>query len=150
MKYSLNKPKKGYSQRSQQRRDDAKDTSGWWILKFSILVSIVLIAGYFLVEHHEEMLVKKMRQSIIHDEVEPLSKEWEEKYAKLEEENENLKRSATLNDNLRTESDRIKAEYTQQQEATKKLEKKIDQLEKYKAKMKENIQLMSKTALVEK
>lgn len=136
--------------RRRKRVEEDNSNNGWWILKFSVLCSIALVAGYFLVEHHEEKLVAKMRQSVIHDELEPLSKEWEEKYAKLEEENEELQRGAKLNANLNAESDRLKEENTRYEKEMKNRNKKIEQLENQKAKMKENIQLMSKTALVEK
>ena len=136
--------------RSRRRKRVEEENNGWWIFKFSLLCSIAIVAGYFLVEHHEEKLVAKMRQSVIHDELEPMSKEWEEKYVKLEEENEELKRGAKLNANLNAESDRLKEENIRREKDIKNRNKKIEQLENYKAKMQENIQLMSKTALVEK
>jgi septal ring factor EnvC (AmiA/AmiB activator) len=145
------KAKAGKSRSRKVRSATQQDQEGkGFMLKFSFLMTIVLVASYFLIAHHEEMQLEHLRQNIIHDELEPLSREWEEKYAKLEDENAELKRGAKAYANLKEESDRLKEEYSKQQRAREKLDKQIEQLQKYKGNMQDNIKLMSKTALVEK
>eukprot|EP00980_Cylindrotheca_fusiformis_P005221 scaffold1119_cov120-Cylindrotheca_fusiformis.AAC.1 len=94
--------------------------------------------------------MEHLRQNIIHDKVEPLSRDWEEKYAKLEEENEELKKLSVD----KAEFSETKRLLEQRFEEAKKIREQqqddIKHLVQYKEKMKSNIQFMSKMALLEK
>ena len=75
-------------QRKRKMRDSSGEGGNNWIASFGLLMAIVLVASYFLVSHHEQVQLDHLRQDIIHEQVEPLSRDWEEKYSALEEENQ--------------------------------------------------------------
>ena len=133
---------------SPRRRisEDRESNSAGWMVKFGILVVLVVAASYFVVSKHEELQFKKIREEIVHDQVEPLSREWEEKYADLEEENQRLKKYSTLQGDM----DKLLLEKKEFTELRKTMEGKIHSLEQYKRKMQQNIQLLSSTMLLEK
>jgi hypothetical protein len=90
-------------------------------------------------------------RQFLHDEYEPLSKEWEEKYAKLEAVNEKLKKDTSDYDLIKTakeeqyEKEKRNAEAEIQRETER-----INKLTALTRKMMGNIELMSKTELLEK
>jgi hypothetical protein len=133
----------------QQQQLTSSGGSGW-ILQFVFLMSIVLVASYFLVAHHEQIQLEHLRQDILHDEIEPLSKEWEEKLEGLQEENDRLKKEAKQYSQLAKENVQLQEEQHQQRKLRDNQDQQIVQLTKYKKKMQENIQHMSKTTLLEK
>jgi transcription initiation factor IIF auxiliary subunit len=111
---------------------------------------VVLAASYFLVSHHEKIQIEHVRQDIIHDKVEPLSREWEEKYAKLEEENEILKNESADKATFLDTKVQLEKQLRDGEKLRETQEDDIKHLTQYKQKMKDDIQLMSKTALLEK
>ena len=107
----------------------------------------VLVAGFIIMSKHEETQLDHLRKDMFTEKIEPLSREWEEKYATLEEENEKLHKELTSKDDLEKQVEKERNESLEQSE---KLGKKIDQLTWSRQKLRDNIQLMSKTALLEK
>jgi transcription initiation factor IIF auxiliary subunit len=111
---------------------------------------VVLVASYFLVSHHEKAQIEHVRQGILHDKVEPLSREWEEKYAKLEEENKKLKTEAADKANFLDTKEELEKKLRDGEKLRETQEDDIKHLTQYKQEMKKDIQFMSKTALLKK
>ena len=137
-------------QRKRKLRGGDSEGGGNWIASFGLLMAIVLVASYFLVSHHEQRQLEHLRQDIIHEQVEPLSRDWEEKYSALEEENQRLKREAKEIASLKAENTKMKQDSGSVTKRMEDSKKKMEQLTKYKETMQANIQLLSKTLLLEK
>ena len=137
-------------QRKRKTKRLQEPAGSGWMISFGILVTIVVVSSYYLVKHHEKQMMDHLRSDIFHDQVEPLSKQWEEKYALLEEENEKLKREAKDVTGLQHENEELKKENGQFEKLKEQKDTRIERLVKYKKQMQENLQLMSKTILLEK
>jgi cytochrome c-type biogenesis protein CcmH/NrfG len=136
--------------RLRKRKAKESPEGNGWIISFVLLMTIVLVASYFLVSHHEKVQLEHLRQDIIHDQVEPLSREWEEKYTQLEEENVRLKKAAQAFSLLGNENVKLLEEKGHANKLRENQDVQIERLTKYKKQMQESIQLMSKTASLEK
>jgi DNA repair exonuclease SbcCD ATPase subunit len=121
-----------------------------WIVTFSLLMIVVLVASYFLVAEHEKTQIEHAREDIIHEQVEPLSKVWEEKYAKLEEENEQMKSHEMEYERMKSKTDKLLENESEQQKQIEKQEAQIQYYKKYQQEIKQRIKLMSRAVLVEK
>ena len=133
--------------KNETKRDN--QSAGGWIIPFLFLFGIVLVGSYYLVSYHEEQLVKHLKQDVMKHQKE-LSREFEVKYADLQEENEHLKKQIAEVDNLKRENEELLEDSTHARSLRQNYEKQIEQLTNYKMTMQQNIQLMSKTALLEK
>ena len=141
---TISNGKKG---RKRRQRAEVQESNGAsWTVQFGFLVILVVAASYYVVSQHEAMQFKKIREEIVHDQVEPLSREWEEKYADLVEENERLKKASTNQQDI----DKLVEEKKQFGELREAMEGKIQTLEHYKRKMQRSIQLLSHNILLEK
>lgn len=144
-------PSKVKVEKYHRRKRNGKEQQGnGWIITFVLLTTFVLVASYFLVSHHEKLQLEHLRRDIIHDEMEPLSREWEEKYSQLEDENLRLKKEAQEYTRLREENENLMERSSHANKLRGNQNIQIEQLSKYKKKIQENLQLMSKTALLEK
>lgn len=121
-----------------------------WVITFSFLMIVVLVASYFLVAEHEKTQIEHVRQEVIHDQVEPLSKEWEEKYGKLEEENERMKSREMEYEKMKSKTEKLLETESEQQKLMEKQEGQIEYYKKYQIEIKKRIKLMSRALLVEK
>jgi len=121
-----------------------------WILSFGALMAVVLIAAYILMEKHEEQQIQHVKELFVHSQMEPLARQWEEKYAALEEENERLKRQQQAMEKVKEENEDITAEVLGLKKTTDKQSLRIDYLKSYQQKIKQRIKNMSKTLLLEK
>jgi hypothetical protein len=142
--------KKGPVQPRRRRRIKGEATENDWLLRFGLMMFVVLVASYFLVTHHEKIQIEHVRENILHDKVEPLSREWEEKYAKLEEENVNLKIEAADKATFLDSKEQLEKKLRDGEKLRETQEGDIKHLTEYKQRMKNDIQFMSKTALLEK
>jgi cyclophilin family peptidyl-prolyl cis-trans isomerase len=123
-------------------------TSSGWIISVSVLMLLIITASYFLIAEVEKRHVQNVSEVFVHKYVEPLAKEWEEKYATLEEENERLKNQETGLQVLKSEGNQmIEREASQ---ITENQGKRIDYLKEYQRKIQRRIKKMSKTLLLEK
>jgi septal ring factor EnvC (AmiA/AmiB activator) len=142
-------PKAGIRRALAEQRSHDQRTNTSWILPFGILMFLVLIASYFLVSQHEENIVQHLkRDELVHEQ--EMSQEFNVKYSELQEENAKLKQKMLHYQELQQQNEKFVGERMAFQAEQQKLEKKLDQLTAYKKKMHENIQLLSKTALLEK
>ena len=130
-----------------RKRRASRESSVRFNLVFVVLLLGVLVAGYVVMSQHEEVQLHNLKKEMYANKIEPLSHEWEEKYAALQEENEKLHKELSSNDGLEEE---IKKERNESQEKLELEAKKVQQLQLAKQKLKENIKLMSKTALLDK
>jgi septal ring factor EnvC (AmiA/AmiB activator) len=142
-------PKAGIRRARAEQRSQQKNTNTSWILPFGIMMVLVLMASYFLVSQHEESLVKHLNRDKLLREQE-MSHEFNIKYSELQEENSKLKGEIQQLLELQQQNEKLEEERRLGQTEQQVREKKIDHLTAYKKKMQENIQLMSKTALLEK
>jgi hypothetical protein len=134
----------------KMKNDTKRDNNpGGWIVPFLVLFGIVMVGSYYLVSYHEERLVKHLKQDEVTHEKE-LSREFEIKYADLQEENERLKKQIADVDNLKRENEELLEDSIHARSLRENLEIQIERLSNYKKTMRQNIQLMSKTALLEK
>lgn len=137
-------PKAGIRRARAEQRSRG-NTNNSWMLPFGILMVLVLVASYFLVSQHEDNLVQHLkRDEQIHEQ--EMSREFDVKYSELKEENIKLKRQIQQYEEMKQKNEHLINEGSSMQDA----EKNIEHLTAYKKKMQENIQLMSKTALLEK
>jgi hypothetical protein len=142
-------PKAGIRRARAEQRSQQRSTNTSWILPFGIMMVLVLMASYFLVSQHEENLVKHLNRDKLLREQE-MSHEFNIKYSELQEENSKLKGEIQQLLELQQQNENLVEERRIGQTEQQVLEKKVDHLTAYKKKMHENIQLMSKTALLEK
>ena len=138
------------TQQPRRRRTRRGDTSSEWIFGFILLTILVLVAGYMLAGHHEELQLKHLREEIVHDQLEPLSKEWEEKYATLQEENLSLLQQAKKYGSMKEDLDSLIEEQKKAKSIRKTLDSQISALTKYKERMQTNIKSLSRIHLLEK
>ena len=163
------------SKRPARRRRKHDSGGNGWIFGFVFLLIIVLVASYNLVAHHEEKKLNHLREEIVHNQVEPLSQEWEGKFAELLEENTKLVTGAEQfkEDNerikgqllekekelvtedeqystLKEDNARIKEQQSQATELRKNLDKRVDYLAEYKKTIQRSIQEEHKVVLLEK
>lgn len=139
-------PKAGIRRaRAEQKRRAGNSNNTSWILPFGILMLVVLVSSYFLVSQHEDNLVKHLKSDErIHEQ--EMSREFDVIYAELKQENVKLKQQLKHHQELQTENEKAAKDDPQRID----LEKQVEQLTAYKKKMQENIQFMSKTALLKK
>jgi len=130
--------------RYRKRMAKAGENDNGWVAIFVSFVIVVSVVSYCLVQ------LEHMRKDIIHEQVESLSREWKEKYSLMEEENERLQKKAKEYIAIKERDEQLQGETERERVEQQKLNKQIDQLTKYKQQMQRNIQLMSKTALLEK
>jgi septal ring factor EnvC (AmiA/AmiB activator) len=124
--------------------------SSGWVITFSLLTVVVLVAAYFLIAEHEKTQIEHAREDVVHQQVEPLSKEWEQKYAKLEEENEQMKSHEMEYERMKSKTEKmIETENQQKKQIETQLER-IEYFKKYRQEIKQRIKLMSHSVLVEK
>ena len=106
--------------------------------------------GFFFATKHEEAQLENLRKSLMKNQVEPIARNWEEKYANLQEENEQLRKQAKELEDLRSKNQRI----LEKEEELKKLqedqEKSISYYEKYSKDIHNRIQEMSRSLVLEK
>ena len=96
-------------------------------------MKMVFVASYFLVAHHEEI---QRRQDTIQEELKLLLREWEEKWARLEEENERLKwGGGKAFENLKVESEPAKRTRGNNKGLKKLNHPQVNQLQNLRAKM---------------
>ena len=120
------------------------------MVTFALLVVIVLVASYFLVAEHERIQMKKFEEHVLHDQVEPLSKEWEEKYGKLQDENERLKQESKDYEMMKKENERMLENESHSDKLRQNEEKQITYYKDYQQEIHKRIQAMSHTLLLEK
>lgn len=147
-----------------------------WMFTFGCLMMVVVVGGYCLVTYHEQRLMKKqlVEQDATMRELEmDLSMQFDTKIKRLETEKATLEAQIKDQKTLKIENQQLKDENhrlefrikdgkdlhkdSQTRRQAGALEKQISALEKdqtqltaYKKRMQESIQLMSKTALLEK
>jgi hypothetical protein len=138
------------SKRSSSRRRKQDSGGDGWIFGFVFLLVIVLVASYYLVAHHEKKQLNNLREEIEHDQVEPLSREWEERYTDLLEEKKKLVTEAKQYSTLKEDSERIKEQQHQATKLRMNLDKQIEYLAKYRKTIQGSIQDMHKAVLLEK
>jgi ribosomal protein L29 len=116
-------------------------TSLAWILVFGALVLACVVGHHYLLEweHAEEKLIAERIQR---EEMDPMTKEWEEKLLELQQENVNLRQQHA------TTEEEPKQEHNMKE--TKQMISKIHQLQEYKEHMHQAIQVMSKRYVLEK
>lgn len=136
--------------RRRDRGDDSNDGNSNWMWTFGLLVVIVLVASYFLIVEHEKVQMKKFEEHVLHDQVEPLSKEWEDKYSKIEDENKRLQQEAKDFDLMKKENERILENESHNNKLRQNEEKQIAYYQDYQKSIHERIQLQSHTLLLEK
>jgi hypothetical protein len=120
-----------------------------WVLPFGLLMIGVLVGAYILTSYHEQAVLDQMRKDV-KDEEETLMKDFEEKNGMLQQENKVLQSQIEEAQKLKIEIELLREEGGHARKLRQNLEHQIDYLKKYKTQMQENIQLMSKTALLEK
>ena len=138
------------SKRSSRRRRKQASGGNGWIFGFVFLLVIVLVASYYLVGHHEEKQLNHLREEIVRNQVEPLSKEWEGKYAELLEEKKKLVTEAEQYSTLKVDNERIKEQQQQATNLRNNLDKRINYLAEYRKTIQGSIQAMHKAVLLEK
>ncbi|KAG7351920.1 cyclophilin type peptidyl-prolyl cis-trans isomerase [Nitzschia inconspicua] len=133
-------PKAGIRRARAEQRSRANSINTSWMLPFGVLMVLVLIASYVLVSKHEDNLVKHLqRDEKIHQQ--EISREFDVRFSELQAENDKLRQQLHHHQDLQNQLDESREN---------DLKKQIEQLTAYKKKMQQNIQLMSKTALLEK
>ncbi len=130
--------------------DPADSGTTTWIFTFSLLMIVVLAISYFLVSEHERSQIERTKQDILHLQVEPISKEWEEKYAKLQEENERLMSHEKDYQRLKLESQQFLEKEENEQKLRAQQSKQIEYYQTYQTEIHERIQLISHSLLLEK
>lgn len=138
------------SKRSSSRRRKQDSGGNGWIFGFVFLLGIVVVASYYLVAHHEEQQLNHLREEIVHDQVDPLSREWEEKYADLLEENQKLVTVSEQFSALKEGNERMQEQQHQATKLRQNLDTRIEYLAKYRTTIQESIQAMHKAVLLEK
>lgn len=128
---------------------DIKGNSSW-VIKFAILMVVVLIAAYYLVAEHEKSQLEHAREDFVNEQVEPLSKKWEFKYAKLEGENEKLATHEREYLQLKEEHDVLLARESKREERIESLNEKVEYYKGYQVNIQQRIQLMSHALVLEK
>jgi hypothetical protein len=145
-------PKAGIRRaRAEQRSRNTNNTTNTssWILPFGILMVLVLIGSYLLVSQHETNLVQHLkRNEQVHEH--EMSQKFDVMYSDLQKENSKLKGEIQRYQELLQQNEKLIDEKKHFQSKQQNLEKQVDYLTVYKKKMHDNIQLMSKTALLEK
>jgi hypothetical protein len=126
------------------------DASSWrWTVTFGLLVAGVLVGGYLLTSRHERAALDQMRRDLERDE-EARARDYERRINVLERENKVFRTQITAAGDLKAENERLLEETEHAQALRDDQKSQIDRLTRYKRKMQESIQLMSKTALLEK
>eukprot|EP00934_Nitzschia_sp_Nitz4_P001994 Nitzschia sp. Nitz4//scaffold1_size375055//132931//134143//NITZ4_000252-RA/size375055-augustus-gene-0.714-mRNA-1//-1//CDS//3329540973//1994//frame0 len=139
--------------RRRQRGKPSSSSSGSsssWVIPFTLLVIVVVVVSYFLVEKHEEARLEHLRKDIVHDQIEPLSKQWEVKYANLQEENENLRSQLQELEELRTENRKLHSGQDNTEQELETQQHLVEYFKKYKVEIKRRIKMMSHSLLLEK
>jgi hypothetical protein len=139
----------GRRRRQNLQSSGAPSGSAGWVIPFGLLMVGVVVGGYLLTSHHEQAVLDQMRTDLRRKE-EAIEKDFEGKYATLQKENRELQSQIEEAHQLKLENDQLREEGGHARRLRENLELRIDRLTKYKKKMQENIQLMSKTALLEK
>lgn len=134
----------------RKRRMAGQAVAREWVLGFGLMTLGVLIAGYLLMSRHEKVQMESLRENIIHEKVEPMSREWEEKLANLQEENEELKKEVAESSQFKETKSQLEEQIHQVEDIREKQEHDIQHLIDYKRQMQRNIELLSKTELLEK
>jgi hypothetical protein len=138
------------SRRTPHDSSSAAAGGNGWMVGFGVLTLLVVVAGYYLVAHHEQVQLAHMREEIVHSQIEPLSREWEERYSNLEEERDRLTSDAQQYISIKDDNERLVAEHAQFTKLRTNMDNQLEYLTKYKTNIQQSIQQMSKTALLEK
>lgn len=134
----------------RRRRTPGQPIAIEWVLAFGLMMVGVLLAGYFLMSRHEKVQMDHLREDIIHEKVDPMSREWEEKLAALEEERDLLKNEVIDLAQFKESKTQLEEQIHQVEDIREKQQHDIQHLIDYKRQMQRNIELLSKTELLEK
>ena len=136
--------------KGNRKGSPAGSTNAGWIISVSALLVLIIVASYFLIAELEKRHVQNVRKVFVHELVEPLAKEWEQKYATLEEENERLRNEEREVLVMKEENNQMIEREASLKKATGTQRKHIDYLKGYQRKIQRRIQKMSKKLLLEK
>ena len=103
-------------------------------------------AGFFIMHKHEQMQIQHIEKDV----VEPLTKEWEEKVAQLEEQNKELAQQAKDYFTMKEDYERISEQLRQAGKLRQGYDNEVDYLKKYRKGIQGKIKRLSKTLLLEK
>jgi cyclophilin family peptidyl-prolyl cis-trans isomerase len=147
--------------------------SRYWMVSCGIFMAIIFVAAYLLVPHYKRVVLDQHlieQDKILREKEMDLSIRFDSKIAELQKENKELHKKAVnekeliiLNQQLKDEKNRMEFQMkdvgggAHSKELQQKYEVQIEKLSRhnvqlttYKKKMQENIQLMSRTALIER
>ena len=136
-----------YNRRHRPSEDNGKST---WILTFALLTLVVFVSAYFLASEHEKVQIEHVRQDILQLQLEPLSREWEEKYARLQDENERLKSHEQEFKRIELENRQLVESQDQERKSRREQNKKMEYYRTYQENIHERIQRVSRTLVLEK
>jgi cyclophilin family peptidyl-prolyl cis-trans isomerase len=136
--------------RQRKRVKVAGPPNNGWMVGFGVIMTVVLFAAYFLVTRHEQSQLVHLRESIEHDQVEPLSREWKEKYDRLQEQNEQLKQYSSEYVTMKAENERLNQNQNHADKLRANQDKQIAFQKMWKVGIKQGIKSMAKTLLLEK
>lgn len=140
----------GPSRRDKGQKPVSTGGNNGWVVKFTLLAIVVVVSSYFLVAEHEKNQLEHLREDIVHQQVEPLSREWEERYADLEEKNEKLQAQAQEYEDMKKENERLLENDSHARKLRENQENQITYLKKYKNEIQDRISLLSHALLLEK
>jgi hypothetical protein len=121
-------------------------TSLTWILVFGTLVLACVVGHHYLLEW-ESAEERFIAERIQREEMDPMTREWEEKLLELQQENVNLRQHAVEQQHTTGTSKEHGSNNNMKE--TKQMISKIHQLQEYKDQMHQAIQIMSKRYVVE-
>lgn len=121
-----------------------------WFITFTLLILVVLGSAYFFASEHEKVQIEHVRQDIFRHKLEPLSRQWEEKYARLQDENERLKSHEQEFKRMQLEHKQLIESQDQQQKSMLEQNKQIEYYRTYQERIHERIKLVSRALLLEK
>ena len=139
--------------RHQHRTTDrlsAEPGKSTWILTFTLLTLVVVVSAYLLASEHEKIQIEHARQKILKQQLEPLAREWEEKYARLQDENERLKSHEQQFKRMELENKQLMESQGQEKKSKQQQNKQLEYYRNYQEKIHERIQLVSRALSLEK
>ena len=134
------------SRHKLRRRKAAQENDTKWLVPFILFFVGVMGAGFFIMHKHEQMQIQHIEKDV----VEPLTKEWEEKVAQLEEQNKELAQQAKDYFTMKEDYERIGEQLRQAGKLRQGYDNEVDYLKKYRKGIQGKIKRLSKTLLLEK
>lgn len=136
--------------RRNGKQKDVGGTDGNFITKFILLLIPIVVGGFVLASYHERKQLEKLQDTIVSEQIEPLARQWEDKYSSLEEENGRLLKKTKEYGTIMQEKEQLVQQTTKIQNQLNQNQKRLDYLTKYKTTIQKKIQSDSKARILEK